>query len=147
MTSQNITIFINKLFRNNSTPLTYFSEDNTADLEKGLASPFSYSNQIPEMNFTSDFNVQNFNNFKLTPPQTDVKNSDHVRFISPATLASIIKSRNNKKSAGFDLVSNFILKKLSKSFINHLCVIFNQIYNTYWLLSHSLEVSENNPDS
>ena len=48
---------------------------------------------------------------------------------SPSLIKEIIKSRNNKKSSGYDRVPNYVLKKLSNKFIEILTLIINHSYN------------------
>lgn len=154
--TENINRFINTIF-NDTTPLLFFTDTHLSNLERGRISPFPNNNPFsPEFNF--DLTITNLDdfNFCLTRPDTANVN-DNIKFISIKDLKSIIMSRNNKKSAGFDGISNFIIRKLSPCFMERLCIIFNNSYNiayfpTAWKLAliapiHKVGKPNNLPNS
>lgn len=57
-------------------------------------------------------------------------NGNHSETLAnPSQIKHYINTRNNKKSAGFDKIPNYVLKKLSPSFTKTLTIIINSSYN------------------
>lgn len=76
------------------------------------------------------FNEQ-MNSLKTSiPPQL---HTTYEQFMDLNDLNSILKSRNNKKSAGNDIVPMYLLKKIPDSLKKYLVVLFNNIYNNSFI--------------
>ena len=52
-----------------------------------------------------------------------------LNMASPSLIKYYIKTRNNKKSSGYDGIPNFFLIKLSNKFIDVLTLLINHCYN------------------
>lgn len=99
----------------------------------------TFSDNLPA-NFMDDENNNNYNeNLK-------------EMFISSKEMTEIIKTRNNKKSAGADKTSNYILKKMPPNFVTTLAIIMNHIINiqyipSAWKIGVITAISKPNKDS
>lgn len=57
------------------------------------------------------------------------QNTTTIREFFTSEITQIIKTRNTEKTSGNDKSSNYVLKKMPKSFITALVIIFNHIIN------------------
>lgn len=119
------------LYSSNQQKITNFSNDCTALLKENETS-------IAKAKSILDVPTQGFNSANI--------NSNE--FLSVDELTNIIKNRNSKKSAGFDGLPNYAIKKLSFEFIIFLTAFFNQAINsshfpTAWKTANVLPVIKN----
>ena len=78
-----------------------------------------FENIHPIYNFCDAFNSNGSHNFEQSAFLT-----------RPTEIKKIIKSLKNKKSFGYDNISNYLIKKLSNNFHNVLTIIINNCINT-----------------
>lgn len=108
---------------------------NTSIMENIVNSVYeSYNNEA-----TIQFSEEIPANFKDNPDFNEKKennntiNNYHEYFMSTNELQTIIKTRNSKKSNGYDKTSNFMLKKMPHNFIQTLVILFNHIINIQYI--------------
>lgn len=68
-----------------------------------------------------------YSQYEPADPSLRFNGSMHITSIDK--LMAIIKTRNNKKSAGMDQIPNTIIRKLGKNFIATFATLLNQMYN------------------
>lgn len=90
-----------------------------------------YNDNTPEIRFNDIIKADFKDNNNL---EEIINNTDEIRykrnlFISLKELKTIITERNTKKSQGYDKTSNFMLKKVSETFIKAIMIIFNHCIN------------------
>lgn len=77
--------------------------------------------------------------FQFTQQLNSSKTNSHddnllyKEFINTAGLDGIVKSRNNKKSAGNDTIPMYLLKKIPQSLKEQLVILFNNMYNNAFI--------------
>lgn len=128
---QNISInYNNTLLNNDSSKCEAFATNfckvhsqnvNLGEQEHNNLVDSFYSNI---MNNQADTSLTNFTEFN---PSHNPNINSH--FTSPKKLINIIDSLKNKKSAGFDQISNQMIKKLPLNTITTLSIIYNNIIN------------------
>lgn len=79
-------------------------------------------------------------------------NVEYKEFINRDDIKYAILCKNNKKSSGFDGVSNFVLRKTDSLFWNFLAILFNHAYNigyfpSIWKCAKVIPVHKPNSDS
>lgn len=77
------------------------------------------SDVTPLINFSDDLLADGTSSFP-----------EHTPFVSVATVESLVKTRKNQKSKGESQISNFIIRKLNKTFILYLTILINQSLNS-----------------
>lgn len=97
-------------------------------------SPIIYFNEV---------NTADGKSVNVNQPYKEFVNSDDIR--------SAVLSKNNKRSAGFDGVPNFILRRTKCIFWNYLAILFNHSFNlgyfpTVWKCAKIVPVSKPNTD-
>lgn len=140
---------INKLtarnLKSNIPTLTEGNNNYTTDEEKAniLASQFkrahettSATNSVQQTQINNSIRQELLNNhtprtiFSVENPANPERHFNHlIHATSIPNLKSIIKNRNNKKSAGFDEIPNTVLRKIGNNCITALATIINQSYN------------------
>lgn len=84
-----------------------------------------YENAQPILQFSTEIPANFTDNENTVIEQTT---SD--KFISSKELKEILRSRNNKKSAGVDDMPNYALRKISPGIIYWIVILFNHIINS-----------------
>lgn len=90
----------------------------------------SYNNNTPTMNFNQN-TPANFKDIQNANQQTMHANNEY--FTNTNELTQIIQSRNSKKTSGDDTTSNYILKKMPRTFISTLVIIINNIISIQYI--------------
>lgn len=80
-----------------------------------------FDNNDPIVNFSIEF--------PANPHEGNTQNELKNHFIDLKCLIEIVKSRNTKKSAGADHISNYMIKKVSKKTLSSILLIFNHCIN------------------
>jgi hypothetical protein len=122
---------INTIIENEFSPasddtLTYFGDIKSANQDKTQFHPFEAKLHDQPLQIVQPLQI---------PGQIVLKynNWNYMSFTTPSEILSIISAKNSKKSFGSDGISNFVLRKLSPKFYEHLALIFNHILNNaYW---------------
>lgn len=76
--------------------------------------------------------------FQFNEELNSLKTNNHddplyKEFLNVTDLESMLKSRNNKKSAGNDCIPMYLLKKIPRSLKEHLVVLFNNMFNNAFI--------------
>lgn len=120
-TSERIETLINMEFLPDPTPLCQFPISNNH--------PFPNWRLCHNSEITNDPHIDTINCFNYNAPILTNNNQKSLYFLECSKLKEYIRSRNNKKSSGFDRIPNFLLKKIGPVMLNKLCILFNQMYN------------------
>lgn len=91
----------------------------------------SYDCETPVM----QFNETNPANFKDTPNahHHNTTQTHYEYFTSVSELSHIINTLNSKKTSGNDKTSNYLLKKMPRTFISLLVIMMNHIINIQYI--------------
>lgn len=90
------------------------------------------NNTFNRPKYLIDFSLQN-SAINPSVPEGHLDSRAILSFTCPDQIRQIVKFKNNKKSAGVDGTSNFILKKMSNRFFEFVSILFNHIFNSgHW---------------
>lgn len=106
----------------------HFCSVHMQNLNLGTASFNDFvGNEISNLNNNTP--IIYFNEANTADGKSADKSETYSQFINSDDIRSAVLARNNKKSAGFDGVPNFVLKKTRYIFWNFLAILFNQSFN------------------
>lgn len=91
----------------------------------------SYNCDTPVMIFSQDCPANFKDTHTANTRHNNIANNEY--FTSTTELSDIIRTRNTKKSSGCDNTSNYVLKKMPRSFISILVILMNHIINIQYI--------------